>query len=152
MKQHRSIIAWAKAHKKELAIAGISIAALIATILLIRNRKVLMAYWATLKKAIAQPGPTPKVPVIKTPPKQIIHTAVEEAKPVIQLVTPVADVAPAVTRHPCLVPFEVDPHIRNLPAGWHASPEKAATALEHGFELLDGQTWVEAYRKGGAVA
>ena len=152
MKQHRSIIAWAKAHKKELAIAGISIVALIATVLCIKNRSALKAYWASLKKAIAQPGPTPKVPVTKAPPQQIIHIAVEEAKPVVQLVTPMADVAPAVTRHPCPVPFEVDPHIRNLPAGWHASPEKAATALEHGFKLLDGQTWVDTYVKGGAVA
>ena len=44
MKEHRSIIAWAKAHKKELAIAGISIVTLIATILCIKNKSALKAY------------------------------------------------------------------------------------------------------------
>lgn len=152
MKQHRSIIAWAKAHKKELAIAGISIAVLIATILCIKNKSALKAYWASLKKAIAQPEQTPKVPVTKTPPQQIIHIAVEEAKPVVQLVTPVADVAPAIPRRPCLLPYEVDPHIRELHPGWQASAEKIATALEHGFVLKEGQTWVTGYVKGGTAA
>lgn len=152
MKEHRNIIAWAKAHKKELAIAGISVTALIATNLCIKNRAALKAYWASLKKAIAQPGTNPKVPVTKAHPQLIIHTAVEEAKPVIQLVTPTVEAAPAISRRPCTVPFKVDPHIRKLPAGYHASPEKVAKALERGFNLLDGQTWVDFYIKGGAVA
>lgn len=152
MKEHRSFINWIKSHKKELAAAGISIAVLIAAILCIRNKAALKAAWASMKKALAQPGTIAKVPVPQTPHKKIIHIAVEEAKPIIQLVTPAAEAAPIITRRPCLVPFEVDQHIRNLPMGRHASPEKVATALKHGFELLDGQTWVEAYLKGGAVA
>jgi len=152
MAEQRKLIAWVKAHKKTLKIAGFSIAALIAAILLIKNRSAIKAYWGTLQKAIAQPGTIAKVPVPQPPHKQLIHTAVEEAKPVIQLVTPAAEAAPIITRRPRLIPFEVDQHIRNLPAGRHASPEKIATALEHGFELLEGQTWVEAYSKGGAVA
>lgn len=152
MAEQRKLIAWVKAHKKALKIAGFSIAALIAAILLFKNRAAIKACWDTLKKAIAQPGPTPKVPVTKAPPQQIIHIPVEEAKPVVQLVTPMADVAPAITRQPYLVPFEVDPHIRELHPGWQASAEKIATALEHGFVLKEGQTWVTGYVKGGTAA
>lgn len=50
------------------------------------------------------------------------------------------------------VPFEVRKHVRNLPNGWNASNEKIATALENGIVLLDGQTWVDGYMKGGTAA
>lgn len=42
---------------------------------------------------------------------------------------------------------KVTDHIRNLPEGWRASAGKIATAAEHGYELLSGQTWVERYMK-----
>lgn len=48
--------------------------------------------------------------------------------------------------------IEVIPHIRNLHEGWCASPNKIQTALEHGFSLKDGQTWVESYKKERLVA
>lgn len=49
-------------------------------------------------------------------------------------------------------PFEVTDHIRNLPEGWRASAGKIATAAEHGYELLPGQTWVERYVKNEIAA
>ena len=163
MKEHRNFIAWIKAHKKQLVIAGFSIAGLIAIILGIKNRAALKVYWANLMKAIERPDTIAKASVSHAPSKQIVHkaiehaepavhTAIEHAKPVVQLVTPAVEAAPAITRTTSMIPFEVDQHIRNLPLGKHASPEKIATAVEHGFELLEGQTWVEAYMKGGAVA
>lgn len=45
------------------------------------------------------------------------------------------------------LPFEVRSHIRKLPDGMHASPTKELTALEHGYRLNPGETWVEAYVK-----
>lgn len=36
-------------------------------------------------------------------------------------------------------------HIRKLPDGWQASPEKVATAKENGFDLRPGETWVDDY-------
>ena len=50
------------------------------------------------------------------------------------------------------VPFDVRSHLRNLPEGMNASMEKVRTALEHGYELQPGQTWVESYTKGTKVA
>ena len=48
--------------------------------------------------------------------------------------------------------FEVTDHIRNLPEGWRATAGKIATAAEHGYELLPGQTWVERYTKNEIAA
>ena len=36
-------------------------------------------------------------------------------------------------------------HIRNLPEGYKASAEKIASAEENGFNLKEGQTWVDEY-------
>lgn len=152
MKEHRSLIKWIRLHKKELAIAGISIAALIAGILCVKNKSALLAYWAALKKALTQLRSTTEAPAATELPQQVVHTAVKEATPIIQQVTTSVEGVPHIAHHPSQVPFEVDPHIRNLPSGWHASPEKKATALENGFELQEGQTWVSNYVKGGAVA
>ncbi len=49
-------------------------------------------------------------------------------------------------------PFEVSPHIRNLPEGWHASSAKREEAEENGFELEEGQTWVSRYTKRSEAA
>ena len=48
--------------------------------------------------------------------------------------------------------FGVMEHIRNLPTGWHASQEKIKRANEMGIELMDNQTFVDAYMKGTKVA
>lgn len=42
---------------------------------------------------------------------------------------------------------DVSDHIRNLSEGRHASAEKLATAAEHGYNLLQNQTWVIPYTK-----
>ena len=44
--------------------------------------------------------------------------------------------------------FEVRQHIRNLPTGQCASAGKVASALEKGYALQPGQTWVNSYMKG----
>ena len=136
---------WIWKHKKELAIAGISIAALIATILCIKNKATVLAYWAALKKAIAQLRSTTDAPVAKVPRQKIVHTTVKATKPINQQVTPSVEDVPRVAHRACTDPCVVDPHIRNLPLGWHASAEKIATAQEKGFELQDGQTWIDTY-------
>ena len=42
---------------------------------------------------------------------------------------------------------DVSKHIRNLPVGYKASPEKLLTAIENGIELKVNQTWVDSYSK-----
>ena len=50
------------------------------------------------------------------------------------------------------VPQEVRRHIRTLPEGWKASPEKIASALEYNIILTERQTWVDSYIKGSDIA
>lgn len=132
MKEQKKVIRWIKSHKKELIIAGLSIEGIIGAILLIKNRAELKAYWETLLSTVKTPPAERTLPVLESTAK----TTEEVVKKVTT--TAKADV----------IPFEVSMHIRKLPKGQHASPAKIATALENGFELMNGQTWVESYVKG----
>ncbi len=48
--------------------------------------------------------------------------------------------------------IDVHKHVRNLAPGYSASPEKVASAVENGIELLENQTWVKDYTKNIAKA
>lgn len=141
MEERKGLIRWIKEHKKELLIAGISIGALILIVLGIKNKDEIMALWNTLRKVPKQPT----VNVTETVRKVTTEYPIEP-------VQPVQDVFDAVSSKSDSLPFEVSRHIRNLPEGWHASPEKIAEALENNIILMDGQTWVERYMKGEAAA
>ena len=140
MKEQKKVIRWIKDHKKELIIAGVSIAAVIGAILLYKNRKALKAYWDYLVGLIQHVG------VAKTP-----GDAVKAAENVAKVTEEVAKATEAATHTAEVIPFEVAKHIRNLPDGWHASPGKIASAVENGVALAEGQTWVDCYWKGVAV-
>ena len=134
MKEQRKLIRWIREHKKALIIAEISIATLIAIVLGIKNREAIKGLWASLRKAVEKPA----AHVAKVPPVETGRPAVEE-------------VIAVVAQRSETIPFDVSKHIRNLPDGWHASADKIATALENGFELAEGQTWVTEYAKGVAA-
>lgn len=129
MKEQNQIIQWIKAHKKQLILAGIGIAAVIALVLGIKNKDMLKALWASLKGAVE-------------PTAERISDAVTTTVTEIPTETP----ALLLSNDPC-VPQEVRRHIRNLHEGWHASPEKLAAAREMGIILQEGQTWVDNYMK-----
>lgn len=138
MKERKGIIQWIKEHKTELIIAGVGVGALILVVLGIRNRGTIKAIWNYLKELIKQPS----------------KDVTEEVTSVVIEVTPepahkVIDIAPS---NELSCQFEVSRHIRNLPEGWHASPEKIAAARDNNIELMDGQTWVESYKKGCVAA
>ena len=130
MKEKSKLIRWIKKNRKALIAAGISIGLIIGIILGIKNADELKALWASLQN-------TPAAPAM---------TAAKSAAPVITEQT-----TAAVTRSSCTVPFDVSAHLRTLPEGWHASPDKVATALDNGFVLEEGQTWVESFTKGNAA-
>ncbi|HOO08018.1 MAG TPA: hypothetical protein PLH83_16255 [Ruminococcus sp.] len=130
MKEQSQIIQWIKAHKKQLILAGIGIAAMIALVLGIKNKDTLKALWAALKGAVE-------------PTAERISDAVTTTVTEIPTETP----ALLLSNDP-RVAQEVRRHIRNLHEGWHASPEKLAAAREMGILLQEGQTWVDNYMKG----
>lgn len=139
-KQKKDVVNWIKAHKKELIIAGVSVTAVITAILCYKNWESIEELWMSLVKKVD-----------KIPSEPEIVDVVEVFTPVTIVEHEVPVVVPIMREAPQL-PFDVCDHIRNLPEGWHASPEKIATAAEHGFTLLPGQTWVENYTKAAQAA
>ena len=134
MKEQNQMIQWIKAHKKQLILAGIGIAALIALVLGIKNKDTLKALWASLKCVVE-------------PAAETVSDAVASTVAEIPAETP----ALLLSNDP-RVAQEVRRHIRNLHEGWHASPEKLAAAREMGILLQEGQTWVDNYMKGVCAA
>lgn len=132
--ERRSFIMWVKVHKKELIIAGVSVAAIVAIILSCKNRKELLTLWSAIEGKIKK-VPQHQVQVMTTPAADIFKA--EPSSVIPELI-------------PCVIseiPQEIKSHIRNLPEGWNASAEKVATAAENGYSLLPGQTWVDSYTK-----
>lgn len=138
MEERKKLIQWIKQHRKELVIVGLSIGALILIILGIKNRETIKSLWDSLMKAVKQTN-------VKT--TETITSVTVEITP-----EPVKTGLTAVVSNSNSIPFEVSRHIRNLPDGWHASPEKIAEALKNNIILMDGQTWVDGYIKGGIAA
>lgn len=126
-------VAWLKAHKKQLIIAGISATAVIAIVLGVKNKDALKELLIMLES---------KCKKASVPQK----TSAE----VVEIIAPAAEVT---TRQyiPCNTCFDVNSHIRLLPEGKHHSAEKAAEAIASGIELLPNQTIVDGYVKGLAA-
>ena len=134
MKEQNQMNKWIKAHKKQLTLAGIGVAALIAVVLGIKNKDSLIELWTSLKGTVE-----PTAGKISEAAAPTVDDIPEDA-PLLLLSND-----PRVSQ-------EIRRHIRNLHEGWEASPEKKASALEMGIILEKGQTWVEGYVKGGSAA
>lgn len=128
-KEQKTLIHWIREHKMEIAIAGISITAMVRLVLGIKNKEVMEVFWNALKN---------------TDPKILIKT---ETPRITEQVSNIEGVVIPMHRE-YKAPFDVSFHIRNLHEGWKASPEKLAKVAAYGIELLPGQTLVEGYTKG----
>lgn len=133
MEERKGFARWIEKNKEKLIIAGIGTGSLLLVVLGIRNRETIQMVWNSLKEAVKQPT---EIMVAANITLQISPELIPET------------VTAVVSDSKCL-PFEVSGHIRNLPDGWRASPEKIAEAMENNIMLLDGQTWVDSYVKGG---
>lgn len=130
----KGFIAWVKAHRKQLLIAGVSVTAIIGIIIGLKNKESIRELWEALENSLSQ-----------TPGK--LHesiTIVQTTPLVIQKVIPVRLYTSPQE------PFDVRQHIRNLSGGRHHSVEKAAEAAALGITLLPHQTLVDTYTKCAA--
>lgn len=135
MKENKKgFIAWVKAHKKQLLIAGISVTAIIGIIIGLKNKEAIRELRETLENSLSK---TPK----KLPESIIV---VQTAPPMIEEVIPVRVYTSLQET------FDVSQHIRNLSGGRHHSIEKAAEAAALGIDLLPHQTLVDTYTKCAA--
>ena len=120
----KDFIAWVKAHKKQLIVAGISITAIIGVILGIKNKETIDELWKALKDSLKKTTPT-----IQTDLQPL-----ENVIPFRQYTLPQE-------------PVDVVQHIRTLSEGRHHSAKKAAEAAALGITLLPNQTLVDKYTK-----
>ncbi|MBR6115080.1 MAG: hypothetical protein IKQ10_07815 [Oscillospiraceae bacterium] len=134
--QDQGIKAWWRKNWKKV-VAGVVVVG--GTILVIKN-------WDEIV-AVAEKLAATLKPEAKVPTPVAVPNVVEEID-----MTPVAELAKEVVRKSPEAPFDVIAHIRTLPEGWHASPEKIAEAAELQIVLLPNQTLVDAYTKGIKVA
>ncbi len=141
--EKKDFVAWVKAHKKELMLSGVSIGAIIAVVLGIKNKDALIGMWTTLKASIKETV-TPVCKLTETAPVTSV-VKITEAKEI-----------PAIKRsdvnRTIQYPFDVSDHIRNLHPGWKATAEKIAEAKMLGIFLQPGQTIVDGYTKGRMAA
>ena len=144
--QKKGFLAWIKAHKKELVIAGISLTALIGIILCIKNRDSIEALWKSMNKAIEK-SPANAPEISQTTIEKITQSSDVVADVINPTEIPVINTAMTNQNH-----FEVSDHIRNLHEGWTASAKKIKEAETMGIILQSGQTLVDEYTKGGVAA
>ena len=74
--QKKWFISWVKAHKKELIIAGISIATIIGIIVAIQNKNKILELWESLRKCTKNPQvkvPTASGKVVESISQQSAH-------------------------------------------------------------------------------
>ena len=138
MKERKGLLKWIKKNKKKLVAVGIGVGTLILVILGIKNKDAIKTLWDSLKGATEHPS---------TKATETVTKVVSAISP-----EPVQEAIPSVISTSESIPFEVSRHVRTLPEGWHASPEKVAEALKKNIILGEGQTWVDNYVKGGTAA
>ena len=136
--ERKKIITWIKAHSKELIALGCSIGAIIGVILCAKNHKALEEAWTSLKNNL-----TTNRLILPHSTIDGREVSVEDILESTVITPEYSDISDSIT----IVQKKPHPqHLRNLPVGWNASPEKIATAAEHGYDnLLPGQTWVKEY-------
>lgn len=161
-KRVRDFKVWIRNHKKELIIAGVSITAVLAAIVVIRHRNELEALWKVCKGKIAKdnvrqvstlaknparasiPATASCTASVKNPIQEVVRVIPTEVSVPTQSLTteavPIARATPA-------MPFEVNSHFRHLPSGQNPSAMKIAQAMEQGIELPPRCTLVDSYVK-----
>ena len=148
------MLCWIKEHKKQLAAAGVCIGAVLLAIWGIRHRSQLKALWSELKFLIhtpAQEGAS-SIPELSREVARSVEEDVAVVKQVFDTAVmgstnPIQEAPNVITITSAVIPE----HLRTLPKGWHPSPAKIEEALSKGITLLDNQTLVDSYLRGGVA-
>lgn len=162
MKEQKKLVKWIKEHKRELIAVGISVGALLLLALGIKNKDQVKKLYQQLRELIKPTSIEVAKEIVVAFPKSKAEAPTEVIQSLVSTVEPLSaavqktifDAESAHKAHEAVehASFMVNKHPRTLPAGWNASPEKIATALENGFDLKANQTWVISYPKGGKTA
>ena len=123
MNEKNSVYSWVKEHKKHIMV-GLGITAVVITGVLIGEN------WDALHEVTVE--------IHKAQSNNNLSLKKMKVTEVVPVQYQVIDEVRTST---------VNSFVRNLPDGQHASHQKIATAAEHGFELIDNQTWVESFSR-----
>ena len=132
--ERRSFIKWVKSHKRELIIAGISVATVLWIVISLKNKDAVLVFGNALKDNITK---APEKMPESMNAAQVQFPALEKVISARSYTSPQEA-------------FDVSQHIRNLSGGRHHSAEKAAEAKKLGIFLSPNQTIVDTYRKCAA--
>ena len=124
-------VAWVRAHKKQLLLAGISTTAILGIILGLKNRETIIKLWAALESGNEKNR------------AEIPNVSFATQSPM----PPLEEVVNLRSYTSPQEPVFVRLHIRTLPEGKSHSPAKAAEAVAMGIVLPPNQTIVDAYPK-----
>lgn len=134
-------------HKTEIIIIAISVAIVGGTILIKKDwGAITIKYPEVLKKStkikdeFIKSVKQPTIGLINTQPQTIPQVTSNLSVPMV------IREAPLDTKVGEKI-IEVSSHIRTLRSGCHASSMKVSTAMNNGYILNQGQTWVGAYSK-----
>lgn len=123
---------WVKDHRKQLAVAGISVAAIIGVVVCLRNRREVANLWSSLIERVK--NESRHNAIIRS---NVTETELEVTRPTRIYTRPQE-------------PVEVSQHIRVLATGKHHSAEKEMEARAMGIYLKPNETWVAPYTKYAA--
>lgn len=129
---------WVKEHRG-LLIGGAVVVAGVATYFGLRNLEIIDTFLESVQKV-------PHNSSQDLPTEVTVNTVKIVSDPIIPEVIPkiLPEIVPEASTPVLLIPSVGTKFVRNLHEGWHASPEKIATAAENGFpDLLPSQTWVD---------
>lgn len=143
--EKNSVLKWIKAHKKELVVAGVSVATVAALIIGYKKRTDIFEMWNLLMCRVKK---APEHRTVNVPAQKEFNPY-DASELLIDTPVNIENTQQVIANH---VPQKVSSHIRNLHDGWQPSPEKMATASKYGYSLQPGQTWVDSYTKGGIAA
>ena len=135
---------WIKNHKKQLIGVGISITAAIGVTLLLKKNSELFMLSEEISDSL------PEQAAIFPDPVERDNILQENlARPLYQTSPDnVIDFSSVQTER---IPYEVGPFIRQLHEGCHASAEKIKTAVEYGYNLNPGETWVNGHTRSRGI-
>lgn len=127
---------WVKEHKWQLLAAGISITAVIVAIINAQKKEEIYSVLSELNEATQ-----------KAPPEDAANDNANVGRSMAS--EPVLEVYDSEVR---TITQQIPLFIRELPDGWHHSPEKAEEANGLGITLAPGQTIVDSHSRTRTIA
>ena len=125
MEKWKKFIEKVKEHKKEIIIAGVTIVVIAGAIIVVNKLDLLDKKELARLLKIKSDSKTKLIPILKEVTQEVIVVESHSSSKII----------------------DVCSHLRNLPEGCAASADRVASAIVHGYELGERQTWVIDYSK-----